>query len=87
MLKQKQWTVIVPSEDFKRRYPIVALEMLTDREKQRLVVRSKSYSHEHAQPIVMEHILLPSLYTDAEHAWRQACSYYQKIIDNTLLEG
>ena len=85
MLKQKQWTVLRPSEDFRRRYPLVSLEMLTDTETKRLVIRSKSYSHDYAKPIVIEHILLP--HAEETLAWRQAKRYYQKIIDYSLLEG
>jgi hypothetical protein len=83
VLKQKQWTVIVPSEDFKRRYPIVCLELLSDNERKQIVVRSQTYSHEWAKPIVMEHYLKE--HADPDLGWRQACRHYQKTLDNSML--
>jgi hypothetical protein len=83
MLKQKQWMVIRPSEDFKRRYPIVCLELLSDNEKAQIVIRSKTYSHEYAAPIVIEHTLREEVETT--RGWDSACKYYQRTLDNSML--
>jgi len=83
LLKQKQWTKIEPSTDFRRRYPIVCLELLSDNEKRQIVIRSKTYSHPEAMPVVVEHIL--KQHADPDLGWRQACKYYQRKLDNSML--
>jgi len=84
LLKQKQWTVITPSEDFKRRYPIICLELLSDNEKAQIVIRSKKYSHRNDNvPYVVEHYLRK--HADPDLGWRQACRHYQKTLDNSML--
>jgi hypothetical protein len=83
LLRQKQWTKIEPSTDFRRRYPIVCLELLSDNEKTQIVIRSKTYSHLEAIPVVVEHYL--KQHADPDLAWKQACRHYQKTLDNSML--